>query len=79
MSKIIRIASAALALAVFVAGCGTDEETFTTKSVSKKNTRTTPAPVVESTTPGTTPPVAVPHSVTEATYENSETAFLEGR
>ncbi len=79
MSKIIRIASAALALAVFVAGCGTDEETFNNKTISKNDSKTTPAPVAETTTPGTTPPVAVPHSVTEATYENSETAFLEGR
>ena len=77
MSKSIRIASAALVLAAFVAGCGTDEETFSQKSVSKNDTNT-PAPAVD-TTPEPTPPVAVTQPAVEATYENSETAFLEGR
>ncbi|HEU4928550.1 MAG TPA: tetratricopeptide repeat protein, partial [Candidatus Krumholzibacteria bacterium] len=76
MSKSIRFASAALALAVFVAACGTDEETFNNQTVSKNEIKTTSAPVVETTTET---PVAVSTPVVEATYETSETAFLEGR
>ena len=75
MSKFLHAASAALALTVFVAGCGTDEETFNNKTISKNETK--PATVVETTTTET--PVAVSQPVVEATYENSETAFLEGR
>jgi predicted Zn-dependent protease len=78
MSKSIRFASAALVLAAFVAGCGTDEETLNQKTVSKNDTKTTPSTVVE-TTPEPAPPVAVTPPAVEATYQNSETAFLEGR
>jgi len=77
MSKFLYAASAALALTIFVAGCGTDEETFNNKTISKNDAKTTPAPVVETTTTET--PIAVSQPVVEATYENSETAFLEGR
>src|SRR4029434_4065593 len=76
MSKFLNAASAALALTIFVAGCGTDEETFNKKTISKNDTKPT---VAETTTPEPTPPVAVTQPVVEATYENSETAFLEGR
>ncbi len=77
MSKCILIAGA-VALAFVVAGCGTDEQTVTDRSVSKTKTQPATAPPVEPT-PTTDAQAAVTPAIAEVTYELSETAFLEGR
>ncbi len=79
--EITRAAAAALfSLALVVAGCGTDEETVSERtSTSTSEIQTlTPEPVVE--TAASTPEVgSTPPALLEVTYEQSETAFLEGR
>jgi Flp pilus assembly protein TadD len=67
-------AATAAFMALAIAGCGTDEETFSDTQLSR--TTKSPATVVEKTP---APPVPAPVPVVEATYENSEYAFLEGR
>ena len=73
--------AAALALTLVVAGCGTDEETFSDRSKSStSDIQTTTTPGVVPSTPIDEADVAVtPPVPTEVTYEQSETAFLEGR
>jgi len=81
-THIVRASSATLlALIVAIAGCGTDEETFSDQSISSNNeTQSTPEPLVETATPAPQGDVAATTSTsTEVTYEESETAFLEGR
>ncbi len=79
---IVSASSAALALALLVAGCGKDKQTVSDNAISANTeTHTNPAPVVDATTPAS-PDAQVaftPPSVNDITYEQSETAFLEGR
>ncbi|MDH4036277.1 MAG: tetratricopeptide repeat protein [Candidatus Krumholzibacteria bacterium] len=72
----VALFAAAAALAVFAAGCGTDEETFQ----SKNTVKTTPAPPahVATTPPARTPLVTVPEvpePPREVTYEEAEAAY----
>jgi tetratricopeptide (TPR) repeat protein len=64
------------ALAVFAAGCGTDEETFQSKSSVK--TKTAPPVEVATTPPVREPVVSVPETPQpprEVTYEEAEAAY----
>lgn len=75
--EISRAASAALiALSISVAGCGTDDETSKTTTTSTSEVAVTP--VTDTAEPAPAVSVA-PQPPTDVTYEDSETAFLEGR
>ena len=76
----VRASSIALVLAVVVAGCGTDEEKVSDRTISTTSEIQTAEPVVDTTTPAPETQVAyTPPSANDVTYEQSETAFLEGR
>lgn len=80
--QIGRAASAAVvALTLVVAGCGTDEETLSDRSASQPEIQTTHTPDAASPSSfeQTEAAVMAPQVPTEVTYEQSETAFLEGR
>lgn len=75
--SISRASSAVVALMLVVAGCGTDEETSSNTSTSTREVAQT-TPVVD-TAPPVTEVAVTPQPPTDVTYEQSETAFLEGR
>ena len=77
-SHIARQLFSCAAVAALLSGCGTDEDTIVKKdtpptTVATTETTTQPAPEE------TTTPVAQPVEPQEATYTNSERAFLDGR
>ena len=78
--QFIRASSAAFALTLVVAGCGKDEKTVSDRTISTTSEIQT-TPVVDTATPAPETQVAVtpPAPTGEVTYEQSETAFLEGR
>jgi Flp pilus assembly protein TadD len=80
-TEITRAASAVLiALSITVAGCGTDEETSNNTTSTSEPEVAQSTPVVDASTP--TPESQITYttpSVNDVTYEQSETAFLEGR
>jgi Flp pilus assembly protein TadD len=68
------LVSAALLVApLFMAGCGTDDDTFVQES------KTTPVVAQAPPAPEPAPTPPSPQPVVEATYENAEQAFLEAR
>lgn len=74
--SISRASGALAALMLTVAGCGTDEETSSNTTSTREIAQTTP---VVDTAPPVTEVAATPQPPTDVTYEQSETAFLEGR
>jgi Flp pilus assembly protein TadD len=78
--QFIRASSAAFVLALVVAGCGTDEEKVSDRATTSTSEIQT-TPVVDTAAPAPETQVAVtPQAPTgDVTYEQSETAFLEGR
>jgi tetratricopeptide (TPR) repeat protein len=78
--EITRAAAAALVTLTFIAaGCGTDEESVSTTTSKPESRLTPPAQVVETVTPAPEVATTPAPAITDVTYEQSETAFLEGR
>ncbi len=79
--QFIRASSAAFVLVLVVAGCGNDKKSVSENTLTPAtDVAQTTTPVVVETAPAPEAPQAfTPPSANDVTYEQSETAFLEGR